>query len=388
MSLPSESQTLPPLSLYIHVPWCIRKCPYCDFNSHQAGSDIPEAAYIAALLSDLDQDLHWVQGRSIQSIFFGGGTPSLLSAEAYGQLFTGLKARLNFADDIEITLEANPGTFEAEKFAAYRQTGINRLSVGIQSFQPEHLKALGRVHDREQALRAIEMIRSSGFDNFNLDLMHGLPGQTEEQALDDLKTALSFEPPHLSWYQLTIEPNTEFYKYPPKLPEEETLWEIQDAGHALLEAAGYQHYEISAYSQPGRQARHNVNYWQFGDYLGIGAGAHGKVTTLGPQGLTILRTWKTRLPKDYLNPDKAFLAGSEKIGGEDAGLECLMNALRLNQGITVADFEARTGTTLEMVSTQVKLARQKGLLEAEGDLRATPLGRQYLNELLAMFLDD
>ncbi|MEK9767079.1 MAG: radical SAM family heme chaperone HemW, partial [Thalassolituus sp.] len=243
MSLPSESQTLPPLSLYIHVPWCIRKCPYCDFNSHQAGSDIPEAAYIAALLSDLDQDLHWVQGRSIQSIFFGGGTPSLLSAEAYGQLFTGLKARLNFADDIEITLEANPGTFEAEKFAAYRQTGINRLSVGIQSFQPEHLKALGRVHDREQALRAIEMIRSSGFDNFNLDLMHGLPGQTEEQALDDLKTALSFEPPHLSWYQLTIEPNTEFYKYPPKLPEEETLWEIQDAGHALLEAAGYQHYE-------------------------------------------------------------------------------------------------------------------------------------------------
>jgi len=388
MSLPIASQTLPPLSLYIHVPWCIRKCPYCDFNSHQAGSDIPEAAYIAALLNDLEQDLHWVQGRSIQSIFFGGGTPSLLSAGAYTQLFIGLKQRLTFADNIEITLEANPGTFEAEKFSAYRQTGINRLSVGIQSFHPEHLKALGRVHDREQALRAIEMIRTAGFDNFNLDLMHGLPGQTEEQALDDVRTALSFEPPHLSWYQLTIEPNTEFYKYPPKLPEEETLWEIQDAGHALLESAGFQHYEISAYSQQGKQARHNVNYWQFGDYLGIGAGAHGKVTTLGPQGLTILRTWKTRLPKDYLNPDKPFLAGSEKIDAEDAGLECMMNALRLHQGISEQHFTERTGVPLSLIDRPITEARRKGLLEAEGDLRATPLGRQYLNELLAMFLND
>jgi len=329
-----------------------------------------------------------VQGRSIHSIFFGGGTPSLLSVEAYEALFAGLKQRLTFDDDIEITLEANPGTFEAEKFAAYRHTGINRLSVGIQSFHPEHLKALGRVHDREQALRAIEMIRTAGFDNFNLDLMHGLPGQTEEQALDDVRTALSFEPPHLSWYQLTIEPNTEFYKYPPKLPEEETLWEIQDAGHALLESAGFQHYEISAYSQQGKQARHNVNYWQFGDYLGIGAGAHGKVTTLGPQGLTILRTWKTRLPKDYLNPDKPFLAGSEKIDAEDAGLECMMNALRLHQGISEQHFTERTGVPLSLIDRPITEARRKGLLEAEGDLRATPLGRQYLNELLAMFLND
>jgi len=394
MSLPPISLSekpvnlLPPLSLYIHVPWCIRKCPYCDFNSHQAGSDIPEAAYIAALLNDLDQDLHAVQGREIHSIFFGGGTPSLLSAEAYAQLFAGLKQRLVFAADIEITLEANPGTFEAEKFAAYRKTGINRLSVGIQSFHPEHLKALGRVHDRDQALRAIEMIRTAGFDNFNLDLMHGLPGQTEEQALDDVKTALSFKPPHLSWYQLTIEPNTEFYKYPPKLPEEETLWEIQDAGHALLESAGFQHYEISAYSQQGKQARHNVNYWQFGDYLGIGAGAHGKVTLAGPEGMTILRTWKTRLPKDYLNSEKIFLAGTEKVDGEDAGLECMMNALRLHQGITQQDFVARTGVSLSSIDTPIAEARRKGLLEPEGDLRATPLGRQYLNELLALFLTD
>lgn len=387
------SQTLPPLSLYIHVPWCIRKCPYCDFNSHKAEPELPEDAYIQALLADLDQDIPWVQGREIQTIFFGGGTPSLFSAKAYQILFNGLKKRLTFAADIEITLEANPGTFEADKFAAYRQLGINRLSMGIQSFQPEHLKALGRIHDGEQAKRAIQMAKDVGFDNFNIDLMHGLPGQTIEQALDDLNTALAFKPPHLSWYQLTIEPNTEFYKYPPVLPEDDDLWDIQEAGQDLLAKAGFKHYEISAYSLPNKTAKHNVNYWQFGDYLGIGAGAHGKITIQGPDKRNILRTWKTRAPKDYLDANKPFLAGSEHISSKDIGLECLMNALRLHQGISVSDFEARTGQTLASVSETTDKAIQLGLLEIglvgiDSHIRATERGQQYLNELLGLFLTD
>ena len=380
--------TLPPLSLYIHVPWCVRKCPYCDFNSHEAGSDIPETEYIQALLNDLEQDLHWVQGRPIESIFFGGGTPSLLSARAYETLFTGLTEKLTFSPDIEITLEANPGTFEADKFKAYRQLGINRLSMGIQSFQPEHLKKLGRIHDRAQALAAIETAINAGFSNFNLDLMHGLPDQTPEQALDDLNTALSFQPPHLSWYQLTIEPNTEFYKRPPVLPEDDTLWDIQEQGQERLAQAGLSQYEISAYSQPDKQARHNINYWRFGDYLGIGAGAHGKITTSGPQGLTILRTRKTRLPKDYLNTEKRFLAGQDRIAPEDTALECMMNALRLHDGIPVSDFEARTGMTLSSIETPLGKARSLGLIECDTAIRASERGQQYLNELLALFLTD
>lgn len=377
---------LPPLSLYIHVPWCIRKCPYCDFNSHKADETLPEREYIQALLADLEQDLHWVQGRDIQSIFIGGGTPSLLSVSAYQTLFSELKKRLRFADDIEITLEANPGTFEAEKFAGYRQLGINRLSIGIQSFQPQHLEKLGRVHDREQALNAIRLARESGFDNFNLDLMHGLPGQTIEQAIDDLKTALSFEPQHLSWYQLTIEPNTEFYKRPPLLPEDDTLWDIQEAGLELLAQHGFEHYEISAFCQPGKASKHNLNYWQFGDYLGIGAGAHGKVTL--SEANTIMRTNKTRLPKDYLNPDKRFLAGKQTIEPEDIGLECLMNALRLRQGIAVDDFEERTFLSLDAVAESINKAQQLGLLNIDKRIYATEKGQQYLNELLALFLTD
>jgi oxygen-independent coproporphyrinogen-3 oxidase len=380
--------TLPPLSLYIHVPWCVRKCPYCDFNSHEAASDIPETEYIQALLNDLEQDLHWVQGRPIESIFFGGGTPSLLSARAYETLFTGLTEKLTFSPDIEITLEANPGTFEADKFKAYRQLGINRLSMGIQSFQPEHLKRLGRVHDRAQALAAIETAINAGFSNFNLDLMHGLPDQTPEQALDDLNTALSFQPPHLSWYQLTIEPNTEFYKRPPVLPEDDTLWDIQEQGQERLAQAGLSQYEISAYSLPDKQARHNINYWRFGDYLGIGAGAHGKITTSGPQGLTIIRTRKTRLPKDYLNTEKRFLAGQDRIAPEDTALECMMNALRLHEGIPVSDFEARTGMTLSSIETPLGKARSLGLIECDTAIRASERGQQYLNELLALFLTD
>lgn len=377
---------LPPLSLYVHVPWCIRKCPYCDFNSHKAADTLPEEEYIQALIADLDHDLPWVQGREIKSIFFGGGTPSLLSANAYEQFFKEINKRLRFADDIEITLEANPGTFEAKKFSDYRKLGINRLSIGIQSFQPSHLEKLGRVHDRDQALKAIKKAKKAGFDNFNLDLMHGLPGQTLEQAMDDLKTALSFQPNHLSWYQLTIEPNTEFYKRPPVLPEDDTLWDIQEAGFQLLAEHGFEHYEISAFCQPGKASQHNLNYWQFGDYLGIGAGAHGKVTLADAN--TILRTHKTRLPKDYLNPDKNFLAGKQTIDPEDIGLECLMNGLRLRQGISVEQFEAYTGLTLASVAEPISKGQQLGLLAVDKRIYATEKGQQYLNEVLALFLND
>jgi oxygen-independent coproporphyrinogen-3 oxidase len=377
---------LPPLSLYIHVPWCIRKCPYCDFNSHKADDTLPEKEYIQALIADLDQDLPWVQGREIKSIFFGGGTPSLLSAEAYEQLFHELTKRLRFADDIEITLEANPGTFEAKKFSDYRKLGINRLSIGIQSFQPQHLQKLGRVHDGDQALAAINKAKKAGFDNFNLDLMHGLPGQTLEQAMSDLNTALSFQPNHLSWYQLTIEPNTEFYKRPPVLPEDDTLWDIQESGFALLADHGFEHYEISAFCRPGKASQHNLNYWQFGDYLGIGAGAHGKITLADAH--TILRTNKTRLPKDYLNPDKSFLAGKQTIDPEDIGLECLMNGLRLRQGIAVEQFETHTGLTLDAVSGPLQTGQRLGLLKIDKRISTTEKGQQYLNDVLALFLTD
>lgn len=377
---------LPPLSLYIHIPWCIRKCPYCDFNSHQAGTELPEQDYIQALLADLDNDLPWVQGREIQSIFFGGGTPSLFSAAAYRVLFNGLRQRLSFAPDIEITLEANPGTFEADKFAAYRQLGINRLSIGIQSFNPQHLQVLGRVHDSAQAMRAVEMAKQAGFDHFNLDLMYGLPGQTVEQALADIRQALAFNPPHLSWYQLTIEPNTEFYKTPPRLPQDDDLWDIQEAGLALLAQQGFEHYEISAHAKPGQAARHNLNYWQFGDYLGIGAGAHGKITL--PQTGQIIRTQKTRLPKDYLHPAKPFLSSQQPIAADEVGLECLMNALRLKDGMLTAEFIQRTGLTLESVKKPLQKAQQLGLLQVDERIMATAKGQQYLNELLALFLAD
>ncbi|MFL0806293.1 MAG: radical SAM family heme chaperone HemW [Oceanobacter sp.] len=373
-----------PLSLYIHTPWCVRKCPYCDFNSHTAPQGLPETEYLNALLEDVKQELPQIAGRPIETVFIGGGTPSLLSPQFYQQLFERLAEHLVFQPNAEITLEANPGTAEAGHFHGYRAAGINRLSMGIQSFNPEHLQRLGRIHDRDQALNAIDLARQAGFDNFNLDLMHGLPGQTLEQALDDLQTALSFEPPHLSWYQLTIEPNTEFYKRPPRLPEDDTLWDIQEAGQALLAQQGYRHYEISAFARPERQARHNINYWQFGDYLGIGAGAHGKITHVDGR---VERRWKTRLPKDYLNPDKAFLAGQEWIAPEQIGLECLMNALRLRNGIPRVLFEQRTGLALEQVREPVERARSLGLLDVGEQIRATERGQQYLNELLALFLD-
>ena len=384
---------LPPLSLYIHVPWCVRKCPYCDFNSHKADSTLPEKEYVSALLDDLDIDLAWLQqqgvpARPIHSIFIGGGTPSLLSVEAYQALFTGLKQRLTFEDDIEITMEANPGTFEAEKFRGYRKLGINRLSIGIQSFQDHQLKHLGRIHSGQEAINAVNMAKAAGFDNFNLDFMHGLPDQTLEHALDDLQKGIDLSPTHISWYQLTIEPNTEFFKRPPKLPQDETLWAIQEAGQQLLADNGYGQYEISAYAQNGKRAKHNLNYWQFGDYLGIGAGAHGKLTIphIDLSQSKIYRTAKTRLPKDYLNLAKRFLVQQDNIELEDRDLEFLMNALRLYHGVDKQLFSERTGLPYSQIQQQVDNLVKQGLLEAGDKLKTTAQGQLFLNELLERFL--
>ena len=380
--------TLPPLSLYIHVPWCVRKCPYCDFNSHKAEETLPEQEYIKSLLADLERDMAWVQGRDIQSIFIGGGTPSLLSVKAFEDLFIGLKKQLNFSNDIEITLEANPGTFEAEKFKGYRQLGINRLSIGIQSFQDHQLKHLGRIHNGLEAIKAVQLAKEAGFTNFNLDLMHGLPDQSLQDALNDIQQAIDLGPTHISWYQLTIEPNTEFYKYPPKLPQDETLWSIQEAGQALLAQHGFHQYEISAYAQPSKKARHNINYWQFGDYLGIGAGAHGKITIIdsNPNKSTIIRTSKTRLPKDYLNKDKIQSVNTEEISLEERDLEFFMNALRLYQGTSFEIFEQRTGLSIEHCKAKMEQAIQAGLLENSNEIKTTPKGQLFLNELLEKFL--
>nr|WP_110654292.1 radical SAM family heme chaperone HemW [Salinicola halimionae] len=383
---------LPPLALYIHVPWCVRKCPYCDFNSHGVGrgAELPEIRYVEALLADLEHDLPAVQGREIVSIFIGGGTPSLFSAAAYQRLFDGLRQRLTFAADIEITLEANPGTVEQARFEGYRQAGINRLSIGIQSFAAGQLEALGRIHSGEEAVRAMRSAQDAGFDNVNLDLMHGLPGQTLETALEDIEQALALEPTHLSWYQLTLEPNTEFFSHPPSLPDEERLWDIQDAGHALIESNGLSRYEISAYARPGRQARHNLNYWRFGDYLGIGAGAHGKLSSIGPQGeWRIERRWKTRQPESYLrrlNDPRGFVAGGQQVDGNVLPLEFLMNALRLVEGVNAEDWENHTGRALSELTPRLETARLKGLLrDTPSRLQASPQGLLFLNDLLALF---
>jgi oxygen-independent coproporphyrinogen-3 oxidase len=384
---------LPPLSLYIHVPWCVRKCPYCDFNSHKAEGVLPEKDYIAALLDDLDIDLAWlieqgVNKRPLHSIFIGGGTPSLLSVDAYEQLFSGLRKRLQFIDDIEITMEANPGTFEADKFKGYRNLGINRLSIGIQSFQDHQLKHLGRIHSGQEAINAVNMAKAAGFDNFNLDFMHGLPDQTLEDALADLQQGIDLGPTHLSWYQLTIEPNTEFFKRPPVLPQDETLWAIQEAGQVLLAENGYEQYEISAYAKKGKVAKHNLNYWQFGDYLGIGAGAHGKLT-IPHDDITqskIYRTAKTRLPKDYLNLAKRFLVVQDNIEIDDRDLEFLMNGLRLFNGVDKALFSERTGLAYTDIKDKVETLVQQGLLESGDKLKTTKQGQLFLNELLERFL--
>uniref|UniRef100_A4XZZ0 Heme chaperone HemW n=1 Tax=Ectopseudomonas mendocina (strain ymp) TaxID=399739 RepID=A4XZZ0_ECTM1 len=375
---------LPPLALYIHIPWCVRKCPYCDFNSHAAGPTLPEEEYVDALLADLDANLRHVHGRPLTSIFFGGGTPSLFSDRALGRLLEGVERRVAFAPDIEITLEANPGTFEQAKFKGYRALGINRLSIGVQSFQEAKLKALGRIHDGNEAVRAADMARAAGFDNFNLDLMHGLPEQSIEDALFDLRTAISQGPTHLSWYQLTMEPNTVFWSQPPVLPEDDLLWDIQEAGQALLAAEGYAQYEVSAYAQTGKQARHNLNYWTFGDFLGIGAGAHAKLSA--PDG-RILRSWKTRLPKDYLDPAKVFQAGERVLGADELPFEFLMNVLRLTDGVPARLFSERTGLPLASLDAARAEAEGRKLLRAEPErLCATAEGQLFLNDLLQHFL--
>ena len=375
---------LPPLALYIHIPWCVKKCPYCDFNSHAAGPTLPEQEYVDALLADLDQDLPRVHGRPLRSIFFGGGTPSLFSAKALGRLLEGVERRIPFATDIEITLEANPGTFEQAKFRDYRALGINRLSIGVQSFQAAKLKALGRIHDGDEAIRAADMARAAGFANFNLDLMHGLPEQSIEDALGDLRIAIAQAPTHLSWYQLTLEPNTLFWSQPPTLPEDDILWDIQEAGQALLAEHGYAQYEVSAYAQPGKAARHNLNYWSFGDFLGIGAGAHAKLSS--PQGV-IARSWKTRLPKDYLDPGKAFSAGERLLGPDEMPFEFLMNVLRLTDGVASSLFTERTGLPLRVLAAAREEAQQRGLLQRDpARLVATREGQLFLNDLLQHFL--
>ncbi len=375
----------PPLAAYIHIPWCVRKCPYCDFNSHTSESALPEQQYVDALIADLDGELPRVAGRELQSIFFGGGTPSLFSAQSIGRILDALSARLPMARNIEITLEANPGTFEQDRFAGYRSAGVSRLSIGVQSFNSDHLERLGRIHDGGEALRAVEMARRAGFDNLNLDLMHGLPGQTLEQALADLHQALQLAPEHLSWYQLTLEPNTVFYSRPPKLPEDEVLWDIQEAGQNLLAEGGFAQYEVSAYAQAGQASRHNLNYWQYGDFIGLGAGAHGKLSS--EQGIE--RYWKTRLPRDYLAEDGRFLAGARRLAAADLPFDFLMNALRLTRGVPSRLYAERTGQSLEQIAPLLDQAQARGLLQSWTDqLHATPRGQLFLNDLLELFLED
>lgn len=389
---------LPPLALYVHIPWCIRKCPYCDFNSHEARTDMPEAEYVAALIHDLEQDQVLAQGRKITSIFFGGGTPSLFSAKAIGDILQAAERLIGFEPDIEITLEANPGTFEQEKFRGFRLAGVNRLSIGIQSFNQTQLQLLGRVHNRDEALRSADVARGAGFDNFNLDLMHGLPQQSVADALADLDQAIALAPSHLSWYQLTIEQNTAFYSAPPVLPEEDILVDIQDEGFQKLADAGYQQYEVSAYARDNRRARHNLNYWQFGDYLGIGAGAHGKITL--PEKQAIVRQWKTRLPQHYLAAHNkipaavgghlnSFNGGGEVLQPEALPLEFLMNALRLNDGVPGNIFQQRTGLTLAALQPQWQELVSKGLVNSDpAVLQTTALGQRFLNTILASYIRD
>ncbi|MDB2384333.1 radical SAM family heme chaperone HemW [Endozoicomonas sp.] len=377
--------TLPPLSLYIHVPWCVRKCPYCDFNSHalKQNDGIPEQDYVDALLADFQEELSKAQGRELKTLFIGGGTPSLLSPASYQRLLPELNKRVPFASDIEITLEANPGTYEHGRFQGYFDAGINRLSLGVQSFQDEKLKALGRIHSAGEAINAIESLTATGFSNFNIDLMHGLPNQSRDDALHDLKAAIALKPAHISWYQLTIEPNTVFYTKTPVLPVDDTLWAIQEAGQALLETSGYHQYEISAYSQTDRQARHNLNYWQFGDYIGIGAGAHGKWSCKASG--TVHRNWKTRMPNDYLSREKPFQAGIRTLEPSELPLEFMMNALRLHQGVPAMLYPQATGLPISTLQSAWDLACKKELMTPGKQLMPSEHGRLFLNDLLALF---
>jgi len=381
---PVSLRTLPPLAVYVHIPWCVRKCPYCDFNSHELRGELPEQRYVAALTSDLEHALPFIWGRRVHSIFFGGGTPSLLSARALDQILSTIRARVPLSPDAEITLEANPGTFEAHKFAEFRALGINRLSIGIQSFEPQHLRALGRIHDEREARRAVEIAQAS-FDNFNLDLMYALPGQTLEQAEADIDAGIALAPTHLSAYHLTIEPNTLFHRRPPQVPDDELSANMQEHIEQRLAQAGYAHYETSAFAQPGRECRHNLNYWLFGDYLGIGAGAHSKLSL--PD--RIFRQVRHKHPREYM--ERALAGGpvqeEHDVSVTDLPFEFMMNALRLMHGFQAHLFEERTGLSRAAVLKQLDRAEALGLIERDHERVAPTLrGQRFLNELLQLFL--
>ncbi len=375
--------SLPPLSLYVHIPWCVQKCPYCDFNSHGQQGELPKAEYITALLKDLEQDIHYAQGRKLHSIFIGGGTPSLFEASYIKQLLQGINALIEFEDDIEITMEANPGTLEHDSLKAYQAAGINRLSMGVQSFASDKLNLLGRIHNQGEAESAAIEANKAGFNSFNLDLMHGLPNQSFEQAMDDIEKAASLAPPHLSWYQLTIEPNTLFHSKPPQLPDDEALWHIYEQGQKKLAELGYQQYEISAYAKPGFQCKHNLNYWRFGDYLGIGCGAHGKITQA--KANKIIRTVKIKHPKGYLASNN-WTYQTDEVEPEDRALEYLMNRLRLIAPIPKIEFEQTTGLSRGELKSGMDKAIAKGLMtESEAHWQTTPKGQMFVNELLSQF---
>jgi oxygen-independent coproporphyrinogen-3 oxidase len=381
-----EFRVSPPLALYVHVPWCVQKCPYCDFNSHEASGTIPEAEYVAALIADLQSALPLIWGRPVVSVFFGGGTPSLLSPAAIDELIAAFRALAMLSPEAEITLEANPGAIEAAKFAGFRAAGVNRLSLGIQSFNDEHLKALGRIHGADEAKRAARLA-GEHFTSFNLDLMYGLPGQTQEQALTDIETALTFKPAHLSCYQLTLEPNTRFAAFPPELPEGDLCADMQEAIEARLAAASYANYETSAFAQAGKQCRHNLNYWHFGDYLGIGAGAHSKLTLHD----RVLRQMRWKHPKAYLDNMRSGNPLQEETQVEASSLpfEFLMNTLRLADGFHPSLFEARTSRPLSLILPQLKAVEAEGLLEVGPEkIAPTAKGRRFLNVLLERFLDE
>ncbi|HZX77362.1 radical SAM family heme chaperone HemW [Lysobacter sp.] len=382
--------TTPPLSLYVHLPWCVRKCPYCDFNSHEGRGALPFDAYVDALLADLDFDLPLVWGRTVHSVFFGGGTPSLFPPEHIDRFLQGASSRLRFAPGCEVTLETNPGTAEHGRFELYRAAGVNRLSFGIQSFDDECLKRLGRIHDSAEAQAAVKLAQDAGLDNINLDLMYALPGQSLAMAEHDLERAFALQPAHVSHYQLTLEPNTVFAARPPRdIPDDELSWDMQEHCQAMLAGAGYAQYEVSAYARPGRQCVHNLNYWQYGDYLGIGAGAHGKITLGAEQ--TILRRWKVKHPTQYL----ARAGHAEAIGGDDRidparrPFEYMLNALRLVDGFSLSAFEARTGLDRSTIAPQLDEACARGWLQRDGDrVRPTELGRRFTNDVVELFLGE
>lgn len=384
-----ERTTLPPLALYIHIPWCVRKCPYCDFNSHAASGDIPQDSYITALIADLGHDLPYLMERRVGSVFIGGGTPSLLSAASVDRLLSQVRCDVPLTPDCEITLEANPGTIEAGRFSELRRVGVNRLSIGVQSFNDVLLKRIGRFHGAKQAIAAVHSAAAAGFENVNLDLMYGLPGQTMREALCDVETAIALRPSHISHYQLTIEPNTLFHRYPPSLPKEDAIWVMQNRCQDRLARAGFEHYEVSAFAHHGMRCIHNLNYWSFGDYLGIGAGAHAKLSD--PIHPRIKRIVKQKHPRQYLDCVESgdFVMSEVFVPKEEIPLEFMLNALRLKDGFSIRQYETTTGMSIDVIEDCLQQAEERGLLaRTSSAIRPTPLGQRFLNEVLLMFYPD